>query len=328
MNQNTSTGPPPPAPSHRADASRPFFAHLRLKRWRVPAIVLVLLGMLLAMQFLPGAVVALVLVAIEGEEVLNDPARLAGRPVLVLSSNIALGLLIPAVLLVMRWIGGVPWSSVLANGRAFSWRRLLVLLPVMVPAFVAALLVTALVMPGTSGSFSVTGATLTLLFITVFTMPLASAAEEVLFRGGIGPAVGSWFRGEKTAVIVGLLASTVLFGVMHFSGDPWLIAYQLWFGLVMGLLALTTRGIEASIAFHATHNVVLFVWAMVMSGGSGLAIDRGVSDDNANMVVMLSFVPFHLLLLAIVHLMERRRRSQEHQETPAPQPRPATTDAA
>lgn len=274
-------------------------------------IVLVLLVMLFAMQFLPGVIVALALAAVEGAEVLNDPSRLAGRPVMVLSANIALGLLIPAALLAVRWIGGVPWRSVLANGRDFSWRRLLVLLPVMALVFTVAVLVTALLMPESYGALSVTGATVALLVITVLTMPLASAAEEVVFRGGIGPVVGSWFRGEKVAVIVGLIVSTVLFGVVHFANDPWLIAYQMWFGLVVGLLAITTRGIEASIAFHATHNVVLFVCATVMSGGGGITIDRGASDGDATMVVMLAFVPFHLLLLAIVYLMERRRRSVE-----------------
>jgi len=294
--------------SRRVDGARPFFAHLRLDWWRVLLIVPVLMAALFAMQFLPGAIVALMLVAVEGEQVLDDPAQLAGRPVMLLSANLALGLLIPTVLLLVRWIGGVPWRAVLASGRAFSWRRLFVLAPIVAVVFTIAVLLTVVLVPHAYGTFSVTGAMVVLLLITVFTMPLASAAEEVVFRGGIGPAVGSWFRGEKAAVVAGLLVSTVLFAFVHFSGDPWLVAYQVWFGLVVGLLALMTRGIEASVAFHAIHNVVLFVCATVLSGGAGIAVDRSGDDGNTTTVVMLVFVPFHVLLLAIVYLMERRRR--------------------
>ncbi|ANY07236.1 CPBP family intramembrane glutamic endopeptidase [Pseudonocardia sp. HH130630-07] len=290
----------------QTDTARPFFAHLDLQRRRTLVLVPGLLAAMLVLQFLPAAVVLPVLSAVTGEQ---DPVRLVGHPVMLLAANLALGLLVPLTLVAVHVVGRVPWRAVLATGRSFSWRRLAVTVMALAPVFVVAVLTTALTVPGGYGEVRFDTPAVTLLVVTVLTMPLAAAAEEVLFRGVVGPAVGAWFRTPATAVVAGLAVSSVLFGAIHFATDPWMIGYTVWIGLAMGLLAVVTRGLETPIAFHVANNVVLFGLATLTSGGAGVVVDRSAGAGGDSMALVLTLVPFHLLVLGAVWLLERRRRA-------------------
>ncbi|MFC4561038.1 CPBP family intramembrane glutamic endopeptidase [Nocardiopsis mangrovi] len=307
-NQNHPTSMPTMrSPTDSSDTPL-FFTHLRLGWRRAIAVIVALMAVFFALQFLPGLIVAGVLAANGATQLGDDPARLVGHPLMIMAANISLGLMIPATLLIMAWMGGVPWRRVLAVGRRFSWRRLLTTTATAFPVFALGIWVTALLLPGSYGAFALTGATAVMLAVIVFTLPLAAAAEEIVFRGGIGPAVGSGAGGEKLAATVGLLVSTMVFTVVHFSADPWLVLYQLWIGLTAGLLAIITRGLEASIALHVAHNVVLFA-ASTLFASDGLVIDRSATGDATNMTVTLTLIPCHIAVLAIAYLMERRRRA-------------------
>lgn len=285
-----------------------FFTHLRLGWRRAIAVVATVMAAFFALQFLPGVIVAGVLAASGATQLADDPARLVGHPLMIMAANVSLGLLIPVTLLIIARIGGVPARRVLAVGRRFSWRRLLTTTAAAFPVFALGIWVTALLLPDSYGAFALTGATAVMLAVSVFTLPLAAGAEEMVFRGGIGPAVGSSVGSGKVAATVGLLVSTVVFTAVHFSTDPWLVVYQLWIGLTAGLLAIITRGLEASIALHVAHNVVLFA-ASALFAGDGIVIDRSATGSATSMVVTLTLIPCHLVVLAIVHAMQRRRRS-------------------
>lgn len=302
------------------DPARPFGAHVRT-RWWAPLVVIpvVLIGMLI-LQVISTFVTIPYELFIGGhstEEFTNADAPTL-TPVMMLGVNLSLiatGLL---ALLALRVIAGVPWRAAFAVGRRFSWGRLLRTAGVMAPVILVffalmELLFPSVPMTGEAG-FGITATGLALLAITVLTTPLQAAAEEVVFRGVIGEMVASWIRPASLALVVGIIASSLIFGASHGSVDPWLFAYYTIFGLSGALMARITDGLEASIAFHASNNTLLFIATALTIGDQGLTIDRSAGSGGPFMLV---FIALDLLLVAIVWLLEKRRRARSAATDPA-----------
>ena len=79
---------------------------------------------------------------------------------------------------------------------------------------------------------------------------LPGLSEELLFRGVLLPTVG--------VNILGLIITSLLFGVMHFSGtQQWpYIAWASVIGIVLGSSALLTHGLLVPIIAHITTNTI------------------------------------------------------------------------
>src|SRR5699024_2593065 len=69
-------------------------------------------------------------------------------------------------------------------------------------------------------SFAVTSTTVGLLVVALLTTPLQAAGEELMFRGAVMPLIASWIRAAKPALVVGLVSSSLIFGLVHLSLDP------------------------------------------------------------------------------------------------------------
>src|SRR5699024_7984421 len=151
--------------------------------------------------------------------------------------------------------------------------------------------------------------TLGLIAVAVLTTPLQAAGEELLFRGAILPAVASWIRAVKPALVVGMIGSSLVFGAMHASLDPWLLSYYTAFGFCMAAMALISRGLEAPIAFHATNNLLMMVAGALFAGGEGVVIDRSVGMGGPFMLVVIALDVVAVLLVWWYerHLRARRR---------------------
>lgn len=89
---------------------------------------------------------------------------------------------------------------------------------------------------------------------TLIAVVLVPVVEEVIFRGIL---VNRW--GVKWGVTTGIVASSILFGVLH-PMDP---AGSTIFGLVAAVLYLQTRTLIVPIAFHAANNLVVTVLVLV-----------------------------------------------------------------
>ena len=92
----------------------------------------------------------------------------------------------------------------------------------------------------------------TFLLLTVMG-PLQCIAEEYLFRGLVMQTFGGWFRIPVIAVI----GQALIFMSMHpynLTGRLTILAT----GVMMGLMAWITRGIEASSAIHIVNNMIAF----------------------------------------------------------------------
>ncbi|MBR8740829.1 CPBP family intramembrane glutamic endopeptidase [Nocardiopsis sp. MG754419] len=296
------------------DSTRPFLAHLRMAWWRPILITCVLMAAMVVVPFGTAILASLIETAFSTD---GEPP-VGSTPLMVLMGNLALGAMVPLTLLVMRWIGKVPVRAGFTTGRPFSWPRMLRLMGLLF----APLCVIMLVIQGLAGfppgGVVITGTTVVMLVIVVCTAPLQAAGEEVVFRGGIGPALGSWVRHPRAAAALALVVSSLLFGLVHFASDPWLSFYYTWLGFVFGTMALVTRGLEAPIALHAVNNVVALGSGVLLSGGGPLVVDRAASGGNESMIIVLVFVPTQVLIVGILYLAERRHTARGRGASPAP----------
>lgn len=108
------------------------------------------------------------------------------------------------------------------------------------------------------------------ILVALLIMPAQAAAEEITVRALIGRSIGSLFARAGLATVIALAVSSVIFGAAHLAGDPWLIAYYFLFGLLMGVVAWRTGGIEAAVALHVVNNVLM--------GTIGSALDRSIES--------------------------------------------------
>lgn len=304
-----------PAAVPAVDDTRFFGAHLRMSWWKPLVIIPVLLIAMFVLQLLFTFVVLLVEMAAFG----RDPADASISPLMMIAVNLSLAAVGPLAVLLTALIGRVPWRSVLASPRRMSMHRWGVYFGAFALLVLAALGLSALLAPEAAGlkSFAITGTTIGLILVALLTTPLQAAGEELMFRGALMPAVGSWVRAAKPALIVGMIASSVIFGLVHMSVDPWLLTYYTAFGACMAVMAVISRGLEAPIAFHVANNVIMMVAGALFAGGEAIEIDRSVGMGGP---FMLLFIAVDLVAVGIVWLYERRQHSGLDQE-PAIGPR-------
>jgi membrane protease YdiL (CAAX protease family) len=193
----------------------------------------------------------------------SDQLLVDVTPLGLLTTNLGLAALILAavvtVLLVHRTHPG--WLASVARGVRWGllWRCVGLALVVVVIATFAG---------GTVAGYGATepaedvelvslGQWVPLALVVLLTTPLQAAGEEVGFRGYPLQALGIWFRSPWPAIVVTSLA----FAAAHGAQNPALFVDRLGFGLVAGWLVVRTGGLEASIALHATNNVVVFLLA-------------------------------------------------------------------
>lgn len=288
-----------PAP-RRVDTVRPFGAHLAMSWWKPVVMTVVVVAMTYLLQLLLLAGAAVVEVGMLGK----DPADESLTPLTYLALNLSIILLVPIVVPLLRLVAGTPWREVLAVGRRFSWRRLGRWTAVFAGLMVALNLVLPLVQPSPLSAVAVTGTTVALLAIILLTTPLQAAAEEIVFRGVLTAAYGSWLRAARPALALGISLSTVLFALLHTSADPWMLLNYLGLGASTALMAMLSRGLEASIAFHAMNNVFAMGIGAVFADGGGIAQDRSAGAGGS---YMLLFLLAQAVGVLIVWRAERRR---------------------
>ena len=286
------------------DTARPFGAHLVMSWWKPVLMTVVVVGALYLLQILFLAVAAIVEVRMLGK----DPADESLTPLTYLAVNLAIILLAPIALPLLRLMTGTPWRDVLAVGRRFSWHRLGRWTAVFAGLMAVANLVLPLVQPSPLSAVAVTGTTVALLAIVALTTPLQAAAEEIVFRGVLTAAYGSWLRAARPALAVGISLSTVLFALVHTSADPWMLLNYLGLGASTALMALLSRGLEASIAFHAMNNVFAMGIGAVFAYGGGIAQDRSAGAGGSYMVLFLIAQAVGVL---IVWQVEKRRAAAQ-----------------
>lgn len=159
-----------------------------------------------------------------------------------------------------RWI-----SSVAPRLR---WRYLLACIPVSVLALVASLAVGLLLpmAPGESplgGVNDFTSRTRDFLLVILLLTPFQAAAEEYVFRGYLSQAFGSLAWARRVSQALAVLGPALVFASFHgLSQDLPVFFDRFAFGVVAGILVISTGGLEAAISMHVLNNFFAFGLAL------------------------------------------------------------------
>lgn len=274
-----------PVPEHEYPTyPRRFISY----RWFKP----LLAGLLFAVLYL-GSNVAIVLLGALNQGGLESVMKIAGSydsmdvssaPGILLNLG-SLAVAIPLLALTALIVRDRPFSSYSSARGGWDWdvfgrMMLLALLVCGVPNLVWILL--------DHGPLNNQFTIATFLLLTVMG-PLQCIAEEYMFRGLLMQTFGGWFRIPVIAVVL----QAFIFMAMHpynLTGKLTILAT----GCMMGLMAWTSRGIEASSAIHIVNNMVAFY-----ADGLGLgAIGSEVSslDLVVTLIIDAAYVAALLLL--------------------------------
>lgn len=289
------------------DGSRPFGVHIRMAWWKALLLVLALPAALglsqLALYLLAGL--------IEG-----DPLGLGLTPLKLLAANLSTGITALLALFLVGRFAHVPWRNVFSAPRRFDWRRVALYLVGSLAIVGLGMAIVGFVSPASVGwtGVSITGTTIGLLVVVLLTTPLQAAGEEVILRGAVLPAAGSWFRSVKPAFISGLVVSSLMFAFLHAATDPGLFAYYIFFSVCTAVMGLITRGLEAAIAFHAANNLITTTLNALFAGGGAIAVER--SAGSAGGLALLAPAAASVVALAMVWFRERIRTVADAAATP------------
>ncbi|GAB94599.1 membrane protease YdiL (CAAX protease family) [Kineosphaera limosa] len=241
---------PPGAPT----PGLPYSSTLRTTkaRWWKPAVGIPL-GMIL--MLVASFAASLGAMAIDASVFGRPFDFTAMTPMVYAGSLLGLVALIPITWFLVRVIHRQSWGWNSSVQQRLRWQLILTPVPLLLVLFLAYMIVfTPLFADQGGGGRSPQW--LTFLLIGVLLMPLQAAAEEIFFRGYVQRAAGSWFSGQRAALIGGTTVSAVLFASAHLATDPWLNLYYLAFGVALSIATQLTGGLEAAIAIHVVNNVV------------------------------------------------------------------------
>lgn len=184
----------------------------------------------------------------------NDPSITVG---FWLAGNLLLAALIPVCGLAQWAIYRERPGTLSSVAGRFRWRVMALAATVVVPVWIVYTAVLHLIMP--FGSLQLTTATIALALIAIVVVPLQSAGEEYLFRGLLFRAVGARFRRPGVSLAVSTVVTSLAFGAIHGSLDPWALTSYVFSGVCFALMTQRTGGLEAAVLVHAVNNTVLMV---------------------------------------------------------------------
>ena len=217
--------------------------------------------------------------------------RLELTPTLLLAVNLTNAACIPLSMVLQRAFFGQRGRWLHSVTGRFRWRVLGRGALVALPFWVAYLVITLVFAPDSvqvpSGSYIALG------IIVLLTTPIQAAGEEYGARGLITRGAGSWFANPRLALLVGALASGIVFTLAHGAGDPWLISFYFAFAVVLSLLTWRTGGLEVAVLLHSFNNLVAFGSLVLLQQDTSQVLDRGAGSAGPSVLL-----PGAILLLS------------------------------
>jgi membrane protease YdiL (CAAX protease family) len=139
-----------------------------------------------------------------------------------------------------------------------------------------------------------------LAVLGIVLIPIQTSFEEYLFRGymlqGIGLATGN--------KLAPLLITSFLFGIMHIANPEvdkmgyLILVYYIGTGLLLGIITLMDEGMELSLGFHASNNLIGAL--LITSDWSAFQTDSLLKDVSAPSagydILMPVFIIYPMLL--------------------------------
>lgn len=194
-----------------------------------------------------------------------DPLTPPGLALVCLSLAAA----VPVTIVVTRLAHDVSGRWLVSVAGRVRWRWLLLCAGLALVALVVSVTL-SLLLPESGGTpvdlqrNEVTGRTVAFAVLVLLLIPLQSAGEEYAFRGYLMQSLGGVVRG-RAAPAVAVAVPALLFAVAHGAQDLPVFLDRFAFGLVAGVLALLTGGLEAAVAMHVLNNWSFF--GLVLAAG-------------------------------------------------------------
>lgn len=185
----------------------------------------------------------------------------------LVAGHLALAMLIPLSLLLVRYVHFRPMSFLVSVQPGMRWRYLLLAGGIAVVVLNGVMWLSRI---GTPTVWAPQAHLWLWLVLIVLTSPLQAAAEEFFFRGYLMQALGSMVRTPW----FGVGTSALVFAVFHGTQNLPLFLDRFGFGLLAGALVVFTGGLEAGIAAHVVNNIFAFGYAALMGG---VSTARGVT---------------------------------------------------
>ena len=223
-------------------------------KWYKP----ILVSIIAAVAFIIlGILLALVFGVTYGEHFTSSPHN-GGYEVLnsemgQIYSFLGVIIMIPSLYIGAKIVKDRPFSSYVSNRG--GWNYKLYLKALVIP------LIIMIIFDGISIAFNGANGTshfsIGFFIICLILVPLQCIAEEYVFRGLIMQTFGSWFKIPVLAVVL----QAIIFGLIHGYNSLGNILIVIS-GLLMGILAWKSDGIEVSSAMHTANNLI-FVMAVM-----------------------------------------------------------------
>jgi uncharacterized protein len=220
-------------------------------------------------------------------------------PIGMLAANLGLAALIPIAWALMALIHQMRprWLSSVQPG--IRWRYLLACLAIATVVLNGVMLLSTTV--GEELSIRPQSGFWGFFIVIVLTSPIQAVAEEIFFRGYLLQAFGSLL----VKPWLGVVASSLVFAVLHGTQNVPLFVDRLAFGLLAGLLVWRTGGLEAGIAAHVINNVFAYLIAGLTSTIAALKAIKGIGWVDAAFDVG-GFALFAVLAYGLSRLMKLR----------------------
>jgi membrane protease YdiL (CAAX protease family) len=267
-------------------------------------LVVVMLGLVPLLVQLPFALGY----AVAGKDVGASMTRLVQldhpTPAGLAYLNLVLAAAIPLTWVIQRLVHGLAPRWLASVMPRIRWGWFAACLGLALVSLIATLVVSAL-LPSSPGDPQVgshvnsfTDTTRGFLLVVLLLTPLQAAGEEYAFRGYLTQAFGGVFRSRVAAVV----GPAVLFALAHGAQSAPVFFDRFAFGLVAGVLVISTGGLEAGIAMHVLNNWLAFGLALAFGDMGSTLNPTGGSWWSIPVTLTQS-----LVYLGLATLVARRR---------------------
>lgn len=147
---------------------------------------------------------------------------------------------------------------------------------------------------------------LILLAISIALIPLQTSFEEYFFRGYLMQGIGLASKNRWVPLVI----TSVIFGLMHIFNPEveklgyGIMVYYIGTGFFLGILALMDEGLELSIGFHASNNLITALLVTAdWTAFQTYSIYRDVSEPELGWDVFIPVLVIYPIILFIFSRM-------------------------
>lgn len=188
------------------------------------------------------------------DNLMNGGYEVLNNTVAELFSDLEIIIMIPALYLASKIVRERPFSSYISTSGRWNFKLYLKALAIPLVLFIVFNAIDAAI-TGPEGTFQFS---LLYLIVLIIFLPLQCIAEELVYRGFLMQAFGSWFKIPVVAIIL----QSVIFTISHGYNTFGLVEIFVS-GIVFGFFTWKTNGIEVSSALHTANNLSLSLFVML-----------------------------------------------------------------